>query len=795
MPSGHESLGVHARGNFGAPTGDSAQSSLEHPIMSSPRATRSSARKQEDTDNGPTTRAAKSRDRKTVKASKLGAASKKSTLATSKKSTTTSKKSTGAGEGDSGEEWSPTQQKQLDELLKRKAALQREQDDEWREDTRKRAAALAIEEQASDEEEDLQPSRKKAKMVPEPASGSDDDRNGESRSKGEGAGQGDQQEQEHDGDIAMEQVAPAPSRPKPRPAYKGVRTLTEGEQAITQKLDIVQTANRNRKKSEMTDSEHSDNGGDERVSQKKAAPGKNTSSVTVTQTNKTASSKGKARAARQDSSDDGDQLDATQSNSSEAENDDGERLSEDEDDVIEMPQTNTKKAHTSQRTNSNLRVRMKASDLPVDMKPLVNMAQYCLRNILGLRTTWTSDTTITSSHLVSNDVLVTDALKDARDSVDKDGKKMVTVRAAYRKLRNGREEEGNTQRKNVRDVLRNKMKRKAKVIVEHAYGLNVMQGHKRTQLVNWLLTTHIMKVRGGKRSIPNFVFGEMQVIWDNKNTISKKSHVKAEVPFRHPAIAKIIAQQWFVGHAKSTTPTEEFSEVPDNLIALVCNSIELGLREVAANTAVSFSNKLFAPKWDDLMSILEAMEQNVPDYYTATKRLLWEGIKGRAESGVGIDTVDSEDNNNMFINWLKLQTVALEDDRADQDDAEASGSGAKTKPAVQPKPSSGGTLKKTAGCTKPSSMSAAPATRSRRLVPQKAKLLAQLQSQKQMQLQTAMPLRSRPSMTEAHQQLKSTTSWTTLREEMPDGTAAIPSYSLLYQTRCVNMIYRSRIKS
>lgn len=86
--------------------------------------------------------------------------------------------------------------------------------------------------------------------------------------------------------------------------------------------------------------------------------------------------------------------------------------------------------------------------------------------------------------------------------------------------------------------------------------------------------------------------------------------------------------------------------------------------------------------------------------------------RGRAESGVGIDTVDSEDNNNMFINWLKLQTVALEDDRADQDDAEASGSGAKTKPAVQPKPSSGGTLKKTAGRTKPSSMSAAPATRS-----------------------------------------------------------------------------------
>lgn len=208
-----------------------------------------------------------------------------------------------------------------------------------------------------------------------------------------------------------------------------------------------------------------------------------------------------------------------------------------------MPQTNTKKAHTSQRTNSNLRVRVKASDLPVDMKPLVNMAQYCLRNILGLRTTWTSDMTITSSHLVSNNVLVTDALKDARDSVDKDGKKMVTVRAAYRKLRNGREEEGNAQRKNVRDVvstvvdslivvdavqvwtialqLRNKMKRKAKVIVEHAYSLNVMQGHKRTQLVNWLLTTHIMKVRGGKRSIPNFVFGEMQVIWDNKNTISK----------------------------------------------------------------------------------------------------------------------------------------------------------------------------------------------------------------------------------------------------------------------------------
>ncbi|KAH9912549.1 uncharacterized protein B0H18DRAFT_960975, partial [Fomitopsis serialis] len=645
----------------------------------------------------------------------------------------------GAGEGDGGEGWSTTQQKQLDELLKRKAALQKEQDDEQREDTRKRAAALAIEEQAS-EDEDPQPVRKKKKVLL-PASESDDDHNHDSGNGGEGeeAGQDDREQERSDGDIAMQQPAPAPSRPKPRPAYRGAGTgkLTGGEQAIAEKFDVVQTSNRNQKKSVEMDSAHGDEeGSDEELSQKKAAPAKKAGGA-ATQTSKTASSKGKARASKQDSSDEDDDewAKAKHSSSSEAGSDDGRGSSSDEDDVIEMPQKNVKKARTSQKTNPKPRVRVKVADLAVDMKPLVAMAQNCLRNILALSTAWTSDTTITSSRLVMNEELVGDALRAARDSVDKDGKKMVTVRTAYRMLRRGESPENHAQHKQVKDLiwtiasqLRNEVKRKAKVIVEHAYRLNVVQGHKRTQLATWLLTTHAMKVRGGKRGIPNFVFGDIQVVWDDKDNISKeKSHVKADTPFRHPAIAEIIAQQWFMGHAKATTPTEEFSKVPDNLIALVCNSIELGLREVATNTAVSFSNKVFAPKWDDLMSILEAMEHNAPDYYKVTKRQLWESIRARAESGGDIKTKDSDDEDGTFVNWSKLQTVALEaEEPADQHDAGASGSGAKTNPASastsRRKPSSSGATKKTTGHTgKPSSTSAVPAATSAPSSPSRAK--------------------------------------------------------------------------
>ncbi|KAH9838763.1 uncharacterized protein C8Q71DRAFT_856687 [Rhodofomes roseus] len=522
-------------------------------MSSSPRTTRSTARKQ---DKVQTAKATKSQEKTSVKPPKT-------------------KRSSAAGAtSDHDKGWSTSQQKQLDELLKCKAAVQREEKEVQRSGTRKRVT----------------PACKKAKKVQESAKGNISDEVQEAVS-----------------------VTPASSRSKPKPAYRGAAALTEGERAIVQNLDIAQIAN---KKGQKEPEEHSD----------KRVVDSNSSAY--------------------------------------AGSEDKKRSSWDEDDVMDMGPKNATKGRASQTTQKS-RNCVKAGDLPMDMKPLVNMANNCMHNCLALDTAWTTDTTITSSRLVSSNQLVAYALKDARNSVDKDGKRMVTVCTAYKMLRQGTSSKDDNLRKQVNLVvwgtasqLRNEVKRKAKVIVDHAYGLNVVQTNKRTQLALWLLTTHAMKVKGGKCGIPNFVFGDMQVVWDEKGSIDKeKSNVKNDVPFRHPAISEIITQQWFVGHAKTTTPTERFSSVPDNLIALVCNAIEVSLREVATNTPMSFSNK----QWDDLMSILEATRQNAPDYYKATKKLLWDSIKTSTESGFKAKVAASEDKGDTFVNWSKLQTVALED--------------------------------------------------------------------------------------------------------------------------------------
>ncbi|KAH9935434.1 uncharacterized protein B0H18DRAFT_950986 [Fomitopsis serialis] len=204
--------------------------------------------------------------------------------------------------------------------------------------------------------------------------------------------------------------------------------------------------------------------------------------------------------------------------------------------------------------------------------------------------------------------------------------------------------------------LHNEVKKKAKTVVEHAYGLNIHSKQWCVALATWLLKTHPMRVNGVKHDIPNFVFGDMELLWNKDRLDTKKCRVSPEQLFRHPVISKIIVQQWFVGNGGASQAVHRFREVPDNLICLVCNSIELGLKEAISSTQIMFTNRQFAPKWDSLMTILEAMQENTPDYYHDLKTYIWGRISQRVDSITSNQSDDEPDEN--FMDWTTLQQAA-----------------------------------------------------------------------------------------------------------------------------------------
>lgn len=77
---------------------------------------------------------------------------------------------------------------------------------------------------------------------------------------------------------------------------------------------------------------------------------------------------------------------------------------------------------------------------------------------------------------------------------------------------------------NVAAQFRNEVKKKGKSVVEHSYGLSNLTVTQRLLLAQWLLKTHPMKmkVKGSKREIPNFVFGDMKIAWNTKDKLDKE---------------------------------------------------------------------------------------------------------------------------------------------------------------------------------------------------------------------------------------------------------------------------------
>ncbi|EPT05426.1 hypothetical protein FOMPIDRAFT_95343 [Fomitopsis schrenkii] len=303
-----------------------------------------------------------------------------------------------------------------------------------------------------------------------------------------------------------------------------------------------------------------------------------------------------------------------------------------------LPKAAKKKgaASSGERDNSG---RIKIGDLPKNIRALVSSAQNHLRLRVALKTAWSKETTVPSSRLPASDNMIAASLREA--VTNSRGKPNgAAIKAAFQLLQDkgkADDTERNILRKKAYNVVwlcasqtRNKLKRKAKQVVEKFYSDGGLSFTQRSSIALWLLDTHPTEVTNGTgmRNIPNFIFGGLELVFDKeKNLDPKGTKIDPLQPFKSEAIPELIYQYWgLVGREEASmfTCLEQFREVLNNLIAL----IECALTELAMyNRPSTFSNKLYTEKWDALMSFQEALEEGASSYFDETKEEIWEYIR------------------------------------------------------------------------------------------------------------------------------------------------------------------------
>ncbi|KAI0725077.1 hypothetical protein C8Q72DRAFT_934623 [Fomitopsis betulina] len=207
----------------------------------------------------------------------------------------------------------------------------------------------------------------------------------------------------------------------------------------------------------------------------------------------------------------------------------------------------------------------------------------------------------------------------------------------------------------------NELKKKARVVVEKLYDSGGMSFSQCCSLALWLLETHQTEVTDGTgmRNIPNFIFGGIELVYKkDKSLDTKRSKVDPLQPFKSLAIPEVIYQYWGLAgreQASMFTCIEEFKKVPNNLIALTCNAIKCVLTKLALyNQPSMFSNKLYAEKWDALMSFQEALEEGATEYFQEMKEEIWEYISSCVDGGPKAMKSLGNNNKRSFVPILQL---------------------------------------------------------------------------------------------------------------------------------------------
>ncbi|KAI0725187.1 hypothetical protein C8Q72DRAFT_797490 [Fomitopsis betulina] len=303
--------------------------------------------------------------------------------------------------------------------------------------------------------------------------------------------------------------------------------------------------------------------------------------------------------------------------------------------------------------------------------------------------------------------------------------------------------------------MRNDLKKKAKLVADEAYGLMGMKAQQKRALATWLTTSCRETLKDGVvMNVPNFIFPVVEVVWVDGQRGNKSSYVDSveastemserklntRMPFQHPAISKLIYAFWFSGQtqAEVNAQREKFSVVPDNLIALVCNALEAALKDhLQASTGnvldLQCSNKIYAPKWDDLMTLLEGIQSLSPAGYQSMKTVISGRINAKLKEDEKVHGLEEESSPGRPTNRIPFHDLATNEvdvdnlnldggelvrhkTRADRDKAEADvagtqQAGAGTLVDFTPIPPAGGDIthssearvdKQASACTGPS---------------------------------------------------------------------------------------------
>ncbi|KAI0726200.1 hypothetical protein C8Q72DRAFT_887945 [Fomitopsis betulina] len=336
---------------------------------------------------------------------------------------------------------------------------------------------------------------------------------------------------------------------------------------------------------------------------------------------------------------------------------------------------------------------------PADsISPVKNLAATYLKMYIALEAAWTKYTSMSHSRLLDRHDVIEKVIISVREHKNKDGHCLPEVKEAFEELSS--ELEADSLQKTLTEVvwqgasqMRNDLKKKAKLVTDEAYGLTGMKAQQKRALVTWLTTSCRETLKDGVVvNVPNFIFPVVEVVWVDGQRGNKSSYVDSaeastemsesklntRMPFQHPAISKLIYAFWFSGQmqAEVNARREKFSVVPDNLIALVCNALEAALKDHLQASAgnvldLQFSNKIYAPKWDDLMTLLEGIQSLSPAGYQSMKTVIWGRINAKLKEDEKVHSLEEESSPGRPTNRIPFHDLATNE--VDVDDLNLDG--------------------------------------------------------------------------------------------------------------------------
>ena len=78
--------------------------------------------------------------------------------------------------------------------------------------------------------------------------------------------------------------------------------------------------------------------------------------------------------------------------------------------------------------------------------------------------------------------------------------------------------------------MRNDLKKKARQMVEDAYGLSGLKARRKQALATWLCMSRKQALKnGGSVNVPNFIFPVVEVVWASDETMKGSKNVLDEM--------------------------------------------------------------------------------------------------------------------------------------------------------------------------------------------------------------------------------------------------------------------------